>query len=654
MGRYPYIKDFTIRSIDATEVAWGSTSSGLTSSSTLRYFDYQVTLDPNLLAVRPVLTQTLMVGSSSFTASSNANKSICNGIMMGYKNSLRSPNNSVSILGGCCNQINSICSCGASIIGGQKNIIGVSASSCRSYNSSILGGQNNTIDSISKNSSIISSCGATISFSNYSSIIGGKLSMICDSGGSVILGGVGGAFTDYGNVPSNRITGGCNNILSGGYYTKGTFVTYNIGNSIECSSSSVVLGGYYNRICPAGGLECNNSFSSIIGGFKNYLKGGRVSSILGGCFNTIQSRYSNITAGSCNSICGGATQSSIISGQCNTICSRGQYSQIINSCRSAIGEKRGLIINSELSYLGPTESSSKPTLNVQGNMIINSRCSIISGTGGEVNFIFGGNSHRITSTSSLSNVQNSGIVAGSNHCISKSSTSLILGGNANCISNSGNSVIVGGEFLSLNTEDKVVYVPKLKVNNVEQIGNTHSRVLIWANDEYVTYRSLSDLGIPQNGITGSTPHYINSSWTWSNVNIYNDGKRVAIGATAPGTASSTLEVKGSLALAIKSVGATTSSNLTAYTLTIDDFTVLAWGGVTISLPQVSAAKNRLYVIKKMNQATQSLVDITPFAGDNIEGYAGGIQLVNQYDYNILQSDGYKMWIKLGGAVGFNL
>ena len=151
MGRYPYIKDFTIRSIDATEVAWGSTASGLTSSSTFRYFDYQVTLDPNLLAVRPVLTQTLMVGSSSFTASSNANKSICNGIMMGYKNSLRSPNNSVSILGGCCNQINSICSCGASIIGGQNNIIGVSASSCRSYNSSILGGQNNTIDSISKN-----------------------------------------------------------------------------------------------------------------------------------------------------------------------------------------------------------------------------------------------------------------------------------------------------------------------------------------------------------------------------------------------------------------------------------------------------------------------------------------------------------------------
>ncbi len=643
--------------IDATEVGIGSTSSGLTSSNSFRYFDSQVFLDTYITdGNRPVLSQTLMVGSSSFTASSNANKSICNSIVAGWSHSLRGPNSATTILGGCCNVINTFCSTGASIFGGQKNSIGPTAGSANSaLNSTIIGGVANTIVGGSRNSSILTSYGATLSNSNYSSIIGGRFGRICSSYGSVILGGRGGAFTDYGDIPSLVICGGGNNIISGGYYTKDAYYTINIGNLIECSVSSVVLGGYYNRILAAGVNECVNSFSSIIGGFKNYMKGGRVSSILGGCINCISSRYSSIVGGSCNTIQVGATQTSIFGGQCNTICQFGQYSSIINSCRSAIAEKRGLILNSELSYLGPTQSASKPKL-AEGNMIINSRCSIISGTAGGVNFIMGGSVHKIISTSSVYKVSNSGILSGSSHCIDTSDNSMIIAGNNNKITNSGNSVIIGGENMELSGETKTVYVQRLKAKDIGLAGNTHSRVMIWSPNEYANYRSLNEIAteITQDGITGSTPYYTGSSWTWSSVNIYNVGNRVAIGATAPGTASSTLEVNGSLALTVKSVGQTTSSNLTAYTLTERDFTVLAWGGVTISLPDASLARHRLYVIKKMNQATQSLVDITPSAGDNIEGYTGNIQLVNQYDYNILQSDGYNMWIKLGGAVGFNL
>ena len=643
--------------IDATEVGIGSTSSGLTSSNSFRYFDSQVFLDTYITdGNRPVLSQTLMVGSSSFTASSNANKSICNSIVAGWSHSLRGPNFATTILGGCCNVINTFCSTGASIFGGQKNSIGPTAGSANSaLNSTIIGGVANTIVGGSRNSSILTSYGATLSNSNYSSIIGGRFGRICSSYGSVILGGKGGAFTDYGDIPSLVICGGGNNIISGGYYIKDTYYTINIGNLIECSVSSVVLGGYYNRILAAGVDECVNSFSSIIGGFKNYMKGGRVSSILGGCINCISSRYSSIVGGSCNTIQAGATQTSIFGGQCNTICQFGQYSSIINSCRSAIAEERGLILNSELSYLGPTQSGSKPKL-AEGNMIINSRCGIISGTAGGVNFIMGGSAHKIISTSSVYKVSNSGILSGTSHCIDTSENSMIIAGNNNKISNSGNSVIIGGENMVLSEETKTVYVQRLKAKDIGLAGNTHSRVMIWSPNEYANYRSLNEIAteITQDGITGSTPYYTGSSWTWSSVNIYNVGNRVAIGATAPGTASSTLEVKGSLALTVKSVGQTTSSNLTAYTLTERDFTVLAWGGVTISLPDASDARHRLYVIKKMNQATQSLVDITPSDGDNIEGYTGGIQLMNQYDYNILQSDGYNMWIKLGGAVGFNL
>lgn len=648
-----------------TEVGFGSTeSSSLTSSNAFRYFDKAVNLDFDTITdgARPRLTETIEIGSNGFTASSLTNKNICNTTVIGFNNCVRSPNFATSIIGGCLNQISSACSHGSSIIGGQENLIGVTNSlTCGACRSSIIGGYRNTIvvgstpPTRSFNSGIFSSYGATLSRSNYAVVIGGKFVTICCSGGSTILGGIGGPNTGTGSFPANLISGGCNNLISGGYYRKNeSGPNYFTGNYIGDSISSVVLGGHYNRIVP-GPSVCNNSFSTIIGGFYNYMKSSRASSILGGCCNMIKSRYGNIVGGAKNTIQLGATQSSIIGGSENTICGFGQYSSIINSCRSAIAEERGLILNSELSYLGPTQSASKPRL-AEGNMIINSRCSIISGTAGGVNFIMGGSSHRIISTSSVFNVVTSGILGGSSNSIDTSDNAILIGGNNNKISSSGNSVILGGDNLTLSGETKTVYVDRFKARTIDFAGNTHSRVMIWSPNEYVNYRNLDEIAteISQDGVTGSTPYYTGSSWTWSSVNIYNVGNRVAIGATAPGTASSTLEVKGSLALTVKSVGQTTSSNLNAYTLTDRDFTVLAWGGVTISLPDASLAKHRLYVIKKMNAATQSLVDITPFAGDNIEGYNGGIQLVNQYDYNILQSDGYNMWIKLGGAVGFNL
>jgi hypothetical protein len=74
----------------------------------------------------------------------------------------------------------------------------------------------------------------------------------------------------------------------------------------------------------------------------------------------------------------------------------------------------------------------------------------------------------------------------------------------------------------------------------------------------------------------------------------------------------------------------------------------------MKLPFASNAPHRLYVIKKDGSSTQSVVRIDPQSGDEIEGYSGYIELINPWDYNILQSDGVNLWIKLGGAVGLNL
>jgi len=158
------------------------------------------------------------------------------------------------------------------------------------------------------------------------------------------------------------------------------------------------------------------------------------------------------------------------------------------------------------------------------------------------------------------------------------------------------------------------------------------------------------MGIIEAGVTGSTPFYINGSWTWSNTNLYNDGNRVGIGS-ASSTPSSDLHVFGSLSLDLA-----TTSNVN-YTLTDSNFTLLVYapaGGSTVSLPSASTCRHRIYVIKKVDLSTVDVVNVTPNTGDNIEGWTGSIGLEYPFDYYMLQSTGGNMWIKLGGAGGVNL
>jgi hypothetical protein len=180
--------------------------------------------------------------------------------------------------------------------------------------------------------------------------------------------------------------------------------------------------------------------------------------------------------------------------------------------------------------------------------------------------------------------------------------------------------------------------------------------MIWELNKKVSYREVSDIvtlatqSIVFPGVTGSVPYYTGSSWTWSNTNIFNNGSRVAIGGTGS-TASSDLHVFGSLSLDLTT---TTSSN---YTLTENNFTLLVnspVGGATVSLPASTAARHRIYVIKKIDSSTASIVKVRPNTGDTIEGYNSFITLDNPYDYYMLQSVGDGSWIKLGGAGGINL
>lgn len=192
--------------------------------------------------------------------------------------------------------------------------------------------------------------------------------------------------------------------------------------------------------------------------------------------NLLASTSSNFGKGNCT------YRSSIIGGKCNCI-DYGNDSSIIGGCQNQI--------------LSATNS----------NIIIGGKCSTIKNAG--FSTIIGGWSSSVIGTSSFMAILNSpfsvikasqiqsssgaSIFGGSTHLIGESSeNSFILGGNANCIESSANSVIIGGEFLCIQGDDKLVYIPELKLDTVDNFQEG-SCVLIWDNDKKVRRRSISSL-----------------------------------------------------------------------------------------------------------------------------------------------------------------
>lgn len=201
-------------------------------------------------------------------------------------------------------------------------------------------------------------------------------------------------------------------------------------------------------------------------------------------------------------------------------------------------------------------------------------------------------------------------------------------------------------YFSFIISDVVSDTDGLTINNLTYLGGN-----------LINYTDPVSIGFLLNsgesfatGITGSTPYFLNGNWQTTSTNIFNDGNVVGIGSASTSTASSTLQVYGSLSLDL----ATTSTD---YLLGINNFTLLCYpsiSGLTVSLPPAIEAKNRVYVIKKVDLSTQSNVNIYPYPGDNIEGYSDSLILTIPWDYNMLQSDGTNMWIKLGGVIGLNI
>jgi hypothetical protein len=115
-------------------------------------------------------------------------------------------------------------------------------------------------------------------------------------------------------------------------------------------------------------------------------------------------------------------------------------------------------------------------------------------------------------------------------------------------------------------------------------------------------------------------------------------KTMIVGST--GNANSTVQVAGSMSMAIKSV-------TSAYTLTGADNTILAntsSAAFTVTLPSPSGISGRIYTIKKTgNGGIDKELTIAPGSGVTIDGGNNYI-IYNDYTYVTLQTDGTNWYV----------
>jgi len=483
--------------IDITEVAFG-TGTGITSS---RNFTFATS------------STTLIFGSGSTIASSSRLSSIIggctntigtaslnSGIFGGRSNNIGTSSQSV-IIGGQCNILSGTLS-HSSIVGGQCNTLSGTSSqssivggykntlSCCSCNSSIIGGQSNKLYLNSCQSSIVGGCGNTLSAtSSFSSIIGGRGNTLCNKS--------------------------CNSSIISGEYS-----------CLQLSNNSTILGGRFSKIS-------NSKYSSIIGGSgtsskSNYIYGGQNNLVTGGVYFGTTINYNNSVINSKSSI--------ILGGWCHVLGSKSageiESSGILGStCGKMISSSgkcvaAGAILFSQQSCIEAINS------NVFRSSIVSGICNTIKdGTqnsviiGGQVNStygvcnssIVGGNGNKLFS--SLGKLGSHVIIGSLDSTIATSSYSSIISSCNSTIYNSTSSVIIGGTGLSLNNECNVVYVPKLKIQNVSNVNASKILVLDDA-DNLVKYRDVSSLG----GGSGSISIKLNAGLTNSGTTyatIYN-------------------------------------------------------------------------------------------------------------------------------------
>lgn len=165
--------------------------------------------------------------------------------------------------------------------------------------------------------------------------------------------------------------------------------------------------------------------------------------------------------------------------------------------------------------------------------------------------------------------------------------------------------------------------------------NSGTDLTVSTNSTDSIYLNVPDAGTGARGVvTTATQTFAGTKNFQDSINA---AKTIHVGTT--GSANSTMQIDGSVAMAIKTI---TSS----YTVTSDDNTILAnttSGAITLTLPNASGFAGRIYTIKKIGSGgIDNQLNINPAAG-TIDGGASYV-IYNDWTYVTLQTDGSNWYI----------
>ncbi len=165
--------------------------------------------------------------------------------------------------------------------------------------------------------------------------------------------------------------------------------------------------------------------------------------------------------------------------------------------------------------------------------------------------------------------------------------------------------------------------------------NTGTDLTVSTNNADSIFLNVPDAGTGSRGVVTTTAQTFAGSKTFQDSVAAT--KAVLVGGS--GNANSTMEINGSVAMAITTV----TSN---YTLTGTDNTVLAnttSGPLTITLPAPGTFSGRIYTIKKIGTGgIDNDLTITPTSG-TIDG-GSSYKIYNDWTYVTLQTDGTNWYI----------
>ncbi|MBO9565708.1 MAG: hypothetical protein J7621_23230 [Niastella sp.] len=165
--------------------------------------------------------------------------------------------------------------------------------------------------------------------------------------------------------------------------------------------------------------------------------------------------------------------------------------------------------------------------------------------------------------------------------------------------------------------------------------NTGTDLTVSTNGTDSIYLNVPNAAATARGVVSTTAQ------TFAGTKTFQDSvaaaKAILVGTT--GSANSTVQVEGSLSLAITTIS-------TSYTAAVTDNTILAntsSAAITVTLPAPGAIKGRIYTIKKIgNGGIDNQLTISPNGG-TIDG-GSAYTIYNDWTYVTLQTDGSNWYV----------